>query len=370
MYKAIFTALPFVFVTILMFSFVRRSRVGTRAQAVWAMLFLACASKFVCFAAFGGDAFAPDLPEAVIWTWNWAYSGMCILLLLSVLLALVPMPKAVRLVALPLAAWGLSAWGLWNGIKVPDPCEREVWFENLPESLDGYRILHLSDLHASSAARRWRTERIVDKANAAGADLVVVTGDVADGLSAGIADAVGPLARLKAKDGVLFCPGNHEYYFDIPGWVRVYQGLGLKFLSNEWTSPRPSLVVAGVTDPAALLKTGEAPDVDAAFAGSDEKAFRVLLQHRPAIDWEDLELPAPKARYDLQLSGHTHGGVAPVLTWLVSAVNDGLLRGLYEREGGASIFVSRGIGQWAGFPMRFFDDPEMPVLKLRRKEAK
>jgi len=370
MFKAIFTIIPFVFAAILMFSFVRRSRVGTRAQAIWAMVLLACASKFLCFDAFGGDAFAPDLPEKFIWLWNWAYSGMCILFLLSVAFVLVPMPRAARLVALPLAAWSLSAWGLWNGIKVPEPCEREVWFENLPESLDGYRILHISDLHASSAARMWRTERVVEKANAADADLVVVTGDVADGLSDDRGVEVVPLARLKARDGVLFCPGNHEYYFDVPGWVRVYERLGLRFLSNEWVSPRQSLVVAGVVDPVARLKTGERPDVDAAFAGSDAGAFRVLLQHRPAIDWELLELPPPKVRYDLQLSGHTHGGVAPMLTWLVSLLNDGLLRGLYEREGGASIFVSRGVGQWAGFPMRFFDDPEMPILKLRRKEAK
>lgn len=370
MYKAIFTVLPFFFVGVLMFSFVRRSRVGTRAQAIWAMAFLACAAKFLCFGAFGGDVFAPDLPETFIWFWNWAYSGMCILLLLSVLFVAVPMPKRARLVALPVAAWALSAWGLWNGIKVPEPCEREVWFEDLPASLDGYRILHLSDIHASSAARVWRTERIVENANAAKADLIVVTGDVADGLSADRVRDVAPLARLKAGDGVLFCPGNHEYYFDLPGWIRAYDGFGFRFLENEWTSPRPSLVVAGVTDPAALLKTGEAPDVDAAFAGADENAFRLLLQHRPTIDWKDLELPEPKARYDLQLSGHTHGGVAPILNWLVSFANDGLLRGLYEREGGATVFVSRGVGQWAGFPMRFFDDPEMPVVKLRRKEGK
>ena len=370
MYKAIFTVLPFFFVAILMFAFVRRSRVGTRAQAIWAMVLLACAAKFLCFGAFGGDAFAPDLPEKFIWFWNWAYSGMCILLLLSVLFVLVPMPKAARHVALPLAAWSLSAWGLWNGIKVPEAREREVWFENLPESLDGYRIVHLSDLHASSAARRWRTERVVDAANAAGTDLIVVTGDVVDGLSSDRARDVAPIARLKARDGVLFCTGNHEYYFDVPGWIRFYDGLGLRFLSNEWTSPRPSLVVAGVTDPAARLKFMGRPDVDAAFAGSDEGAFRVLLQHRPKIKWADLGLEAPTARYDLQLSGHTHGGVAPILSWLVSFANDGLLRGLYESAGGATVFVSRGVGQWAGFPMRFFDDPEMPILKLRRKEGR
>ena len=371
MYKLILTYLPYAFVLILVGSFVLPCRLKTRAQAIWCMLLLACASKFVCFEAFGGDAFAPELPEKFIWFWNWAYSGMCLLVPLSLVWLVVTRRRRPRLglYILPLIAWSLSARGLYNGIKVPDLVEREIVCENLPASLDGYTVLQLSDLHVSAAARKWRTEAAVAKANDVGADLIVVTGDLVDGHPVRQARNLEPIRELKAKDGVLFCDGNHEYYFDYAGWHRTFDRWGLRFLRNEWTSPRPGLVVAGVTDTACRSKGGSfPPDVDQSFDGAPEDAFRLLLQHRPSINWEKCGLTTPEARFDLQLSGHTHGGVAPILNALVRHANAGLLRGLYGDAGGIRVHVSPGTGQWAGFPIRFFDDPEITLLRLRCKK--
>ena len=383
MFKVVFMILPFLLVLIVMLGFVvPRLKGRVRAQAIWAMVLVACAAKFAVFGAIGGDPFAPELPEKLIWSWNWAYSGMCIFAGLVVAEILVwnavrgilrlfraggrglRRDSAVLLFVFPAVAWSMSAVGVWNGIKVPDPREVEVKFAGLPAELDGYRILHLTDTHVSSAARRWRTEEIVRKANAAGADLVVVTGDIVDGKPALHWGDVEPLSRLSAKDGVLYCTGNHEFYSDWTGWKFLYDRAGMKFLMNEWTSPRPGLVVAGVTDPVGGGLTG-LPDAARAFAGSPEGAFRVLLRHRPKVR-ADIEPEAGGARADLQLSGHTHGGVMPVLSSLVAAMNGGFVRGLYRKEDGRAVFVSSGTGQWAGFPIRFFDDPEMPVIILRR----
>ncbi len=382
MFKAIFTAVPFFFVVLAMVFFVVPAKVRTRAQAAWAMVFLFCAAKFVCFQAFGGDAFAPELPEGLIWAWNWAYSGMCLLTglasaalparwLAGRLMARAPLStrrsRVVWLVALPVLAWGSAAVGVWNGVRPPRVVELEVAFENLPESLDGYRIVHLTDVHASAAARRWRTEAIVERVNALAADLVCLTGDYVDGMPRRQARNIEPLKNLKAKDGVIAVSGNHEYYFDMYGWWRLYHKWNMPMLENECVFPRAGLAVAGVPDPACTNLWEAPPDPDAAFASATNGEFRVLLQHRPFVDYVEHTGKTMKERADLQLSGHTHGGVAPGMARLVSLFNKGMVRGLYKGGDGRVIYVSAGAGQWAGFPIRFFDDPEIAVITLRRE---
>ncbi len=363
MFKTLFTYLPFAFALLAFLLFVLPCRVRTRAQAVWAMILLLCAAKFMCFDAFGGDAFAPELPEKFIWVWNWAYSGLCLLVPLAAPGLL--LPRRIRLVLVPVLAWGFAAKGVFNGVKVPEV--REVVFANgcVPEALDGYRIVQLSDLHVSSAARRRRTEAIVAKVNGLDADLVVVTGDIVDGSVAKRRRDVEPLKDLRARDGVLFCDGNHEHYFNWREWRAQYAKWNLKFLENEGVSPRPGLHVAGVTDPASARDGSSCPDLRRAFAAGTNGAFRLLLKHRP--NYFD-----PSEEVDLQLSGHTHGGIAPGLDWLVARHNDGFVKGFRPRSGECgcfgTVYVSPGTGQWAGFPIRFFNDPEITVITLRRPE--
>ncbi len=361
MFKTLFTYLPFAFALWAFLFFVLPCRLKVRAQAIWAMALLLCAAKFMCFDAFGGDAYAPELPEKFIWFWNWACTGVWFLAPLTLPGLLVP--RRIRLWLLPVLAWGVAAVGVYNGLKVPSA--HTVVFESsrVPESLDGYKIVQISDLHVSAAARRWRTEAIVEAVNRLDADLVVVTGDIVDGHVAKRRGDVEPLKNLKAKDGVLMCTGNHEYFFDWRGWRAQYEKWGLRFLENEGVSPRPGLYVAGVTDPMAYRGGAPYPDLVRAFAAETNGAFRVLLQHQPSRF-------NPKATVDLQLSGHTHGGIAPGLAWLVARYNDGFVKGFRPRSGDCgcfgTVYTSPGTGQWAGFPIRFFNDPEITVLTLRR----
>ena len=164
MIRTIFTYAPFVVGLMIMFGLVfpncRQLQLRTRTQAIWAMVILFCCSKFLCFKAFGGDEFTPDLPAAVIWIWDWLYSGAIILAALALLTVFFRF--RAKLWVLPVLAWGLAAWGLYNGFCVPAVHEVELKYSDLPASLDGYRIVQLSDLHCSSAARRWRTQAVVD----------------------------------------------------------------------------------------------------------------------------------------------------------------------------------------------------------------
>ena len=365
MIKTLFVYAPFAVFVLLALTYIlpacRGWRIGQRGQASIAAFLLFCCSKFLGYQMFGGDAFNPDLPQWLIWTWNWLYSGAMILFALSLVLFFVP--RRVKAILLPALAWLLSAWGVWNGVKIPSVREVEIQCPGLPASLDGYRIVQVADIHVSAAAPRWRTERIVALANATGADLAVCTGDIVDGA---------PRRRrrdVEAKDGVWFVTGNHEFYGDWDGWSDLYGKWGIRFLRNECVFPREGLALGGVDDSAIFRWRlhAAAPDVGKAFASATNGEFRVLLQHKPKEACTNALFGV-----GLQLSGHTHGGVMPLLNILVDRANDGFVRGEYRisadgaapgREG--RLYVSPGCGQWAGFPVRFFDDPEISVLRLR-----
>lgn len=351
-----------VWVLLLVF-FVRRVTGRVRLQAILAGLLLFALSKFAIFAALGENAFAPELPEKVIWFFNFLYSGAIVLLPFAIT-ARVCRLRGWLLLLLALPAWGISARGLWNGVKVPEIREVELAYAKLPASLDGYRIALVSDLHVSAAARRARTEAVVRKVNRLDADLVCLTGDFADGNAASVAEWLEPIRDLRAKNGVWACAGNHEYYFDRPAYRQLYAIWGVRFLNNECVFPCPELALAGVTDSAAARSGEEGPNAEKALQGVKEGAFKLLLEHRP----EAARDHALTLGVDLQLSGHTHGGVMPIFDRLVSAMNGGFDRGLYRlTEEERYLYVSPGTGQWAGFPIRFFNDAEITLITLRRK---
>ena len=359
----VFTYVPFAVFALTFALFVLPQKLTTKAQARWAMFLLFCFAKFLCFAAFGGHAFSPDLPELLIWFWDWLYSGAMILFALALVTVFVR--RRWKLWALPAMAWGLSAWGLYNGVRVPSVHEAEVAFADLPPSLDGYRIVLLADLHCSSSARRWRTEAIVERVNALEADLVCLTGDNADGYAGRIARHLDPIRKLRAKDGVYACTGNHEYYHGFYDWLSAFyrRVTNLQFLSNECAFPHSGLALGGVPDIAGWYHDGidVVPDARQAFAAATNGEFRILLQHRPKDARENVRGIGVR----LQLSGHTHGGIAPLFRDFIARFNGGFVRGLYPLDN-AFLYVSPGCGQWSGFPMRFFNDSEITLLVLRK----
>jgi len=361
-YMTAFTYGPFVVYVLTMALFVARQRFAVRTQAIWAMVLLAAFAKFLCFAEFGGHAFSPDFPEAVIWAWDFLYSGAMILFALSLVCLFRFRGKAW---VLPVVAWGLSAWGLYEGVRVPSVREMELRPANLPPSLEGYRIVHLSDLHCSMAARRWRTAAVVERANAVGADLICLTGDFADGKVAKVGPYLEPLKELRAKDGVYACTGNHEYYHGYLAWKALFydQAPNIRFLTNECVFPHAGMALAGVPEGTGWSRgrTDALPDVRGAFAAATNGEFRVLLQHRP----KTAAINVREVGVRLQLSGHTHGGIAPLFRRVIATFNGGFVHGLYS-FGDSFLYVNSGCGQWAGFPMRILNPSEITLITLRR----
>jgi predicted MPP superfamily phosphohydrolase len=260
------------------------------------------------------------------------------------------------------AALGLSAIGVWQAVRVPDVRAVDIALERLPAELDGLRLVHLSDLHASRLLQEpWQRE-VVNRTNALNPDLIVISGDLVDGSPANRAADVAPWRGFKARLGVLAAPGNHEYYSDYTAWMAAFSELGLRMLSNRHVvihEKGRALVVAGTTDRNAARFGLPTPDIEAALAGAPKDAVTLLLAHQPREAPQNAE-----AGVDLQLSGHTHGGQIVGLHLIVQQSNAGFVSGLY-RVGAMQLYVSNGTGLWNGFPVRLGRPSEITLITLR-----
>lgn len=252
--------------------------------------------------------------------------------------------------------------GAVTALRPPRVREVEVPVEGLSPALHGLRIVQISDLHVGTIIRRRFVERVVEIANGLQADVVALTGDLIDGPVSRLAGHVAPLGQLQARQGRFLVLGNHEYYAGAAPWVEHFRGLGLRVLLNEHHTVgegRERLLIGGVTDPAAAAagRGAAAPRPDLAAAPQTTAALRVLLAHHPKL------APAAEAAgFDLQLSGHTHGGQFFPWNLVVRHVHAPHAIGL-SRRGRMWVYVSPGTGSW-GPPLRLGTSPEITLLRV------
>jgi predicted MPP superfamily phosphohydrolase len=203
-------------------------------------------------------------------------------------------------------------------------------------------------------------EDIVERVNALEPDLIAVTGDLVDGSLEQLGPLVEPIARLRAKDGVFFVTGNHEYY--VPGleqWLSFLREKGLRVLRNERVPIRGErgFDLAGIDDLSAKAHGhGHGADLPRALQGREPDRAVILLAHQPRQVKDAVALGV-----DLQLSGHTHGGQLFPFTFLVHLFEP-YLAGLFTL-GATQLYVSRGTGYW-GPPMRLGAPAEVTHIEL------
>ncbi|MDR1082007.1 MAG: metallophosphoesterase [Deltaproteobacteria bacterium] len=266
------------------------------------------------------------------------------------------------------AAALISGYALWQAARVPDVREQTVYLNSWPRGLDGLRIAVVSDLHTSRLFDAGWTRGVVAKVNALDPELVLIPGDLVDGDVTVRGPETAPLADLKSPGGVFMCVGNHEYISVVWDWLPAFRALGIRNLYNQHETLRirgEELVIAGVTDPVSERWHLPGPDLQRALAGVPHGGPPViLLDHRPG------HAPANSrdGRVRLQLSGHTHGGLIPVLSTFVSRANQGFLKGWYE-VGSLMMYVHPGTGLWSGLPMRLFNPSEITLLTVRSSPA-
>ncbi len=245
-------------------------------------------------------------------------------------------------------------------MRVPDVRTVEVALPDLPRGLEGFVVVQISDLHVGPVLKKAWLESVVGRVNALGADLVLITGDMVDGRVDEIGPDLLPLAKLSARHGVFGVTGNHEYFYDARAWTSFFEALGVTMLANGHrvvSVGGAQLVVAGVPDHRAG-KFGEGfPDAGLAFKGAPAGVPRLLMSHRPGET-------AESEGFDLQLSGHTHGGSLFFAAPMIAKLNGGFVRGLY-RVGEKQVYVSPGTGIWNGFSCRLGVPSEITRILLR-----
>lgn len=253
------------------------------------------------------------------------------------------------------------ALGLPAALRVPAVKRVQVPLARWPASLDGFRIVQITDLHIGPILGRSFAARLTEAVNALEPDLIAVTGDLVDGRVEHLREEVAPFEGLRARRGVFFVCGNHDFYSGAGGWVQRVSELGMRPLRNERVAIEHEggvFELAGVDDYRGDWRLGSTQDLPAALAGRDPERPVVLLAHDPSTF-----SAAAAENVDLQLSGHTHGGQIWPFRWLVRlAVR--WVEGLH-RVGGSALYVSRGTGFW-GPPIRLLAPAEITELTLRK----
>jgi predicted MPP superfamily phosphohydrolase len=249
---------------------------------------------------------------------------------------------------------------IWNARRLAKVVKIDLPIQRLPEGLAGFTIAQLSDIHIGPTIKRSYVEAIVRRVNSLNAEVVVLTGDIIDGSVERVRPHAQPLSDLRSTYGTYCVTGNHEYYQGADRWIDEFRRLGLRVLMNENVVIRHQgehLLLAGVTDFSAG-HFGEAHRSDPASAARTDAAVtaKILLAHQPRS-----AEAAAAAGFDVQLSGHTHGGQFLPWTFFVP-MQQPFVSGL-RRFKDLWVYTSRGTGYW-GPPIRFGAPSEITLLRL------
>lgn len=265
-----------------------------------------------------------------------------------------PDPSRRRFLARILAAsasvsvLGISAFGVKKCLDPPTVNRLSVKLSGLLPSFKGFSIVQISDIHIGAMSMQAELAEIVAIVNNLQPDLVAITGDLVDGDAAELAGELAPLAKLKARHGVFFVTGNHEYYSDAEQWIPEIEQLGITVLNNSRTEIRrgeDTFILAGVTDyNAGRFGKQYAPDYAKALGGIAKTSQVILLAHQPRAVKE-----AAQYGVDLVLSGHMHGGQIWPFNYL-TPLQQPYSKGFYQHKS-TLLYVNQGTAYW-GPPMR------------------
>jgi uncharacterized protein len=240
----------------------------------------------------------------------------------------------------------------------------QIPVNNLPENFEGFRIVHLTDLHFHSMESIDFYRSIINKANQLQGDIIVCTGDyVSKKNTVKEIDIIWPeLVKLKAKHGVYSVLGNHDHWANLKRsnyWLNR-SGQNLRHRTIKISKGKENIWLGGAGD-----LDEDFTRVNRLFNTTPKDACRIALAHNP--DTADLKT---KSRIDLFISGHTHGGQVkiPFLGTPIIPVKNKLYANGYHQTKKTAVFISRGIG-WSMLPVRFNCYPEIAVLNLTKPQT-
>jgi len=251
-----------------------------------------------------------------------------------------------------------------------DPAEIEHVSHALPDHLahlSGTRVVQISDLHVGRYFRSETFAANIERIHGLKPDLVVITGDAMDWSRKYESDYIEPLKTLEARHGVLAILGNHDFYFGARRLTRVMsESTEVQLLRNQRfeTGALAGLTVWGIDDPMSnLSQPAKYPQLETWRREVDPARFNLLLSHRP-----DAFPIAAESGFDLQLSGHTHGGQVNYETvfgrFHFSRIMGRFDRGMFHSpKQRGRLYVNRGLG-YTGLPYRRDCHTEITVHEL------
>ncbi|MDP2982988.1 MAG: metallophosphoesterase [Candidatus Latescibacter sp.] len=256
----------------------------------------------------------------------------------------------------------LCMYGFYEARRTPRIVQISVPVKDLPSDLEGFRIAQITDLHVGPTVKGGFVQSVVDRVKSLHPDAIAVTGDVVDGSVPEIGKDVAPLGELSAPFGKYFITGNHEYYSGVEPWIEEMKRLGFIVLLNEHRVIKRgdgSILLAGVTDySAGRIHGNHASSPEAAISGAPPCDVKIILAHQPSSIFA-----SSRAGFDLQITGHTHGGQYFPLKYLVG-LHEPYVSG-WRLHDKTFIYVSRGAGYW-GPPLRIGVPSEITVFTLNR----
>lgn len=302
----------------------------------------------------------------VFYVFSWFWLGLLVNLLMGIFLYYLVkfiheklnkvFKKEIISVGIIFAVLAYSLFGLWNAL-FPVIKTVPVKFENMSEELRNTKIVQISDVHLGKAMGVNFLKRVVEKVNSLDADIVVITGDLFDGIDGNLSAFIEDLNKIKSKSGVYYITGNHEIYLGEEEALATLAKTHIKVLNDEVLNIK-GMQLIGVSYP----KLNQKKDIKKIIETNSDfnpDLFNVLLYHSPtnifsslennhnSLYWSpDVNFDAAKdLKIDLQLSGHTHKGQIFPFNFLTDFIYGGFDYGLHK-DGYFNIYITSGTGVW------------------------
>lgn len=285
---------------------------------------------------------------------------------------------ALGIAAIPLAS---TLYGIYRGKYNFKVIKHTLYFDDLPDAFDGYRLTQISDIHSGSFDNPDKIEYAINLINEQKSDTILFTGDMVNNKSSEMLPYKNMFSKLKAQDGMYSVLGNHDYG-DYASWnsneekvqnledlKSIQEEIGFDLLLNESRYIKRNgecIAIVGVENWGAggFKKAGDLTKASSNIKSDD---FKILLSHDPS-HWEQ-QVIQDKNHYHLTLSGHTHGmqfgiEIPGLIKWSPIKWRYKYWAGIYK-EMNQYINVNRGFGYLA-FPGRVGIWPEITVITLKK----
>jgi len=271
----------------------------------------------------------------------------------------------------------VSFYGIWNAFH-PRLKNIEVEIEDLPPVWKNKIVVQLSDVHLGIIHGTNFLRRVVSLVNAIKPHIILITGDLFDGMAGDLTSFIEPLNNLQASKGVFFVTGNHEGYLGLKRPLSIIRDTHISVLDMEVVDVE-GLQIVGISFPE-FDKEDNVKKVFELEGNYNPEKPSILLYHTPTNITEsnknrgsqqfntywapDIDMTFVKQKgIDLQLSGHTHQGQLFPFGYLTKLIYKGYDYGLHK-DGRFNLYTTSGVGTW-GPPMRIGSSSEIPVIRLK-----